>query len=74
VDHGLVTGGQITAYRAFAQTGAPLTWEAVELIETQALIRGGMQPGTAWATVQEAIQALKDAGVPGPTRIPWGGR
>jgi len=60
-------------YKAFAQTGATLTWQAVEGIETQALVRGGMQPGIARATVLKAIQALKDAGVSAPTRIPWGG-
>ena len=74
VDHGLVTGGQSSAYSAFAKTGAPLTWDAMQQIETQALIRGGMEPGMARATVPQAIQALKDAGVSGPTRIPWGGR
>ena len=73
VDHGLVTGGQSMGYRAFAQTGKTLTWEAVAEIETQALIRGGMDAGMARATVQKGIQALKDAGVSGPTRIPWGG-
>ena len=73
VDHGLVTGGQMIGYKAFAQTGATLSWEAVEGIETQALIRGGMQPSMARATAQQGIQALKDAGVSGPTRIPWGG-
>ncbi len=74
VNHRLVSGAQMTGYKAFAQTGATLTWEAAEQIETQALIRGGMQPGTAQATVQQAIQALKDSGVSGPTRIPWGGQ
>jgi hypothetical protein len=73
VRHELVTGAQMTGYRALAQSGGTLTWEAVAQIETQALIRGGMQPATAQATVQQAIQALKNAGVSGPTRIPWGG-
>jgi hypothetical protein len=72
INHGLVSGAQQTLYRAFAQTGAPLTWEAAAGIETQALIRGGMNPGMAQATVAKAIEALKGAGVPGPTRIPWG--
>jgi hypothetical protein len=45
----------------------------METIETQALITGGMEAEMARATVQKAIQALKDAGVSGPTRIPWGG-
>lgn len=73
VSHATVTGAQQTLYRAFAQTGQVLTWEAIETIETQALIRGGMNSDTALATVRQAIQALKDAGVSGPTRIPWGG-
>jgi hypothetical protein len=62
----------MTGYRAFAQTGAPLTWEAMATIETNALIRGGMAPEMASATVTRAIDALKQAGVAGPIRIPWG--
>lgn len=73
VRHELVTGAQMTGYRAFGQTGATLTWEAMQHIETQALIRGGMNAAQARATVQQAIQALRNAGVSGPTRIPWGG-
>jgi hypothetical protein len=69
----VVTPAQRALYIAYARTGAPLTWEAAEAIETQALIRGGMHPGMARATVQKAIQSLKDAGVSGPTRIPWSG-
>ncbi len=73
VSHSAVTGAQMTGYRAFAQAGGPLTWEAVATIETNALVRGGMAPEMAGATVSQAIQALRQAGVPGPTRIPWGG-
>jgi hypothetical protein len=73
VNHGLVTGAQSSLYSAFAKSGGVLTWEATESIETQALIRGGMKADQALATVRQAIQALKDAGVAGPTRIPWGG-
>lgn len=73
VTHSVVSGTQMTGYRAFAQTGAPLTWEAIASIEANALVRGGMAPEMARATVSRAIQALKDAGVAGPTRIPWGG-
>jgi hypothetical protein len=69
-----VTPAQRSLYTEFAKTGKTLTWEAMEEIETQALIRGGMEAGMARATVQKAIQGLKDAGVTGPTRIPWGGR
>lgn len=72
INHGLVSGAQQTLYRAFAKTGKTLTWEAVTKIEMQALVRGGMASGMAQATVQKAIQALKVAGVSGPTRIPWG--
>lgn len=73
VEHPRVTGAQPQLYRAFSQTGKPLTWKAIKTIETQALVRGGMDAKHAAATVQKAIQALKDAGVSGPTRIPWGG-
>jgi|SRR6185295_1412451 len=72
ISHSAVTGAQMTGYRAFARTGAPLTWEAVSTIEANALVRGGMAPDMARATVTRAIDALKQAGVPGPTRIPWG--
>lgn len=40
-------------------------------IETEALIRAGMKPGVAGATVAKAIDALKQAGVAAPTKIPW---
>ena len=74
VSHSAVSGAQASLYRAFAKTGSPLTWEVLSEIETQALIRGGMKAsGMAQATVEKAIQALKKAGVSGPTKIPWGG-
>lgn len=72
VSHGAVTGAQATLYRAFAKKGVPLTWKAMSNIETEALIRGGMSPEMAKATVAKAIDALKEAGVAAPTRIPWG--
>lgn len=71
VYHPAVTGAQMTAYKAFAKTGETLTWEVMERIETQALIRGGMEAETARLTVQQAIQSLKSVGIPGPVRIPW---
>ncbi len=50
------------------------TYEAQEVIETNALIKAGMKdPAQALATVRNAIQILKNKGVSGPTRIPWGG-
>lgn len=73
VEHTLVSGAQQAGYRAFAKTGATLTWDSVRNIEVNALIRGGMSPATARATVDEVIKALKGSGVAGPTRIPWGG-
>jgi len=73
VRHGIVSGAQQTLYRAFAKSGETLTWEAMQSIETQALIQGGMKAGVARATVRQAINALQRAGVHGPTRIPWGG-
>jgi hypothetical protein len=72
VSHSAVSGAQMTAYRAFAKTGNYLTWETVSTIETNALVRGGMAPDVARATVTRAINALHQAGVAGPTRIPWG--
>ncbi len=73
VSHSAVTGAQQSLYRAYAQRGQPLTWEAVQSIETRALVKGGMSPAKAAATVRKAIDALKDSGVSRPTRIPWGG-
>jgi hypothetical protein len=73
VNHGLVSGAQQTLYREFARSGEQLTWQAMQAIEIKALIRGGMPPAMAEATVIKAIDALKSSGVPGPTRIPWGG-
>jgi hypothetical protein len=72
IDHDLITGAQMTGYKAFAKTGAKLSWEAMEKIETEALIKAGMKSDMAAKTVKATIQDLKDAGVPGPTRIPWG--
>ncbi|MCR4415680.1 MAG: hypothetical protein NUV77_24980, partial [Thermoguttaceae bacterium] len=73
ISHSAITAAQQSLYRAFAQTGRPLTWEAVEAIETQALIKAGMNPQEAAATVRAAIDALKSAGVVAPSWIPWGG-
>ena len=74
IEHTKVTGVQQKLYRAYAKTGQPLTWDAMRSIETQALVRAGMNPGAAQAAVAGAINALKAAGVKGPTKIPWGGR
>ncbi|CAN5831421.1 hypothetical protein BH11PLA1_BH11PLA1_01550 [soil metagenome] len=71
LDHSVITGGQQIGYRALALSGEKLSWEAMERIETQALIRAGMQPGVALATVRKSIQEVKDAGVVEPIRIPW---
>lgn len=70
--HAIVTGAQHKRYKEFAETGQPLTWEAVAKIETQALIDAKMSADVAQATVAKAIQALKDVGVAAPVRIPWG--
>ncbi len=72
VVHNTVTGAQQTLYREFAKTGANLTWKEVERIEIAALVRGGLNSDVARATVKQAIDSLKNAGVPSPTRIPWG--
>jgi hypothetical protein len=71
VDHSLVTGAQQWGYRALAQSGEPLTWKAVEKVEADALVRGGMDTAAARATVQNAIRQLRQSGVATPTRIPW---
>jgi hypothetical protein len=71
-NHFTITSAQQAGYRALAQSGAPLTWEAMATIETNALIRAGMASDVARATVNRAIQALQKAGIQ-PIRIPWGG-
>jgi RHS repeat-associated protein len=73
VKHSQVTGAQASMYRAFSKTGEALTWQQVSRIEAAALVAGGMDPKLATATVGAAIKSLRDAGVAGPTRIPWGG-
>jgi hypothetical protein len=72
VRHSTVTGAQRSLYREFAKTGANLTWDEVERIETEALVRSGLNPEVARATVRKAIDELKESGVPRPIRIPWG--
>ena len=72
VRHGLISGAQQILYRAFGKTSKTLTWEVMEKIETQALVKGGMNFDTAQATVKQAINALREAGVAAPTKIPWG--
>ena len=74
IKHPEITGAQQSLYRAYAKTGKPLTWDAMQSIETQALVKAGMNPGMAQATVTKAINALKAAGVKGATKIPWGGK
>jgi len=74
LSHTNITTAQMELYRSFAQTGSKLTWQAVENIETQALVRAGMNQNMARQTVQTAIRELQKAGVAGPTRIPWGGK
>ena len=72
INHSLVTGTQMTLYKTYAAQGQKLTWEAMQSIETRALVRGGMGQDMASATVSRAIKALQEAGVASPTRIPWG--
>ncbi len=71
VQHSKITGAQRALYGQFARTGAPLTWEAMEKIETEALVRAGVDSAVAGATVKRAIEVLQRAGMSGPTRIPW---
>jgi hypothetical protein len=66
-----LTPAQRRAYTKFAETGKPLTWEAIAQIETDAFVEVGMPLDMAKATVAKAIQYLKDQGVAGPVRKPW---
>ena len=72
IKHSTVTGAQNSLYRAFAKSGGQLSWEDIARIETEALVRAGMNDSVARATVEKAISSLKEAGVQAPTRIPWG--
>jgi len=72
ISHGVVTGAQQTLYRAFAKSGETLTWDVVQRVETQALVRGGLAPNLAKSAVKEALESMKASGVSGPIRIPWG--
>jgi RHS repeat-associated protein len=75
INHEAISVSQRLLYNAFEKTGAPLTWDAIEIIETQALSQGAkggkLSLEAVSATVQAAIADLKAQGVPGPTRIPW---
>jgi len=73
ISHRVITTAQMRGYREFAATGATLTWDAVSSIETKALESAGVGASEAQKAVNEAIGDLKNAGVIGPTRIPWGG-
>jgi hypothetical protein len=70
VSHRAITNAQNALYRA--QGGQPLTWDQVQSIETEALVRGGMDHKVAAATVRKAVGAMKADGIAGPNRIPWG--
>jgi hypothetical protein len=72
IDHDEITQAQRKAYIDLSKTGAPLTWEAVAKVEIGALVKAEMSPGMAKATVDKAIQALKESGIVAPVRIPWG--
>jgi RHS repeat-associated protein len=72
LNHGVITGAQARLYSQFARSNETLTWSASRSIETQALEAAGASPGAAQSVVERAIEALRAAGVPGPTRIPWG--
>ncbi|MGV3636518.1 MAG: RHS repeat-associated core domain-containing protein, partial [Flavobacteriales bacterium] len=74
VSHSTVTGAQATLYRSFAKSGSALSWDVMAYIETKALVAGGMEADVASSTVNLAIKNLREAGVAGPTRIPWGGQ
>jgi hypothetical protein len=73
INHATISGAQARLYSAFARGGGDLTWGAMQYIETQAMIAGGVEAGAAQFVVARAIAALQEAGVAGPTRIPWGG-
>jgi RHS repeat-associated protein len=73
VDHDMISLAQQILYREFAKTGQKLTWEAAASIETKALEWTGIPRNIAEATVDRAIDILKQQGVAGPTRVPWGG-
>ncbi len=72
IKHSVVTTAQRKLYIAHAKTDKKLTWDTIQDIETKALVAAGADFEHAAAAVRKAIQAIKDAGVPGPVRIPWG--
>jgi hypothetical protein len=73
IDHPTVTGAQKSLYQAFASRNEILTWDEMRTIEIESLIRGGgAEPGAAARAVDMAIETLKNRGVTGPVRIPWG--
>ncbi len=64
---------QTKLYKEFAKKSKKLTFEIMLEIETQALIKLGVDPIVALATVKKAIDAIKARGIIIPKRIPMGG-
>ncbi|MEJ5343057.1 MAG: hypothetical protein WHT09_15990, partial [Thermogutta sp.] len=73
IRHGDITQSQRKLYQDLSKTGRELTWDVVQDIETKALVAAGMPHEMAEATVKQAIEALRQAGISKPTHIPWGG-
>ncbi len=72
VIHTNITPKQQQLYMAFAKTGKPLTLEAMQSIETKALIQAGMDAKIADSIVKRAVAHMKDSGISAPIRTPWG--
>ena len=70
LNHNMITGARASLYTAFAKTEEKLTWESMASIETAALVKAKMDPGLARATVDRAIEALKEAALPDRLEFP----
>lgn len=67
IPHTLITGGQMSAYWAFASAGnTVLTWGDMASIEAGVLSKLGVEPQLARTVVDAAISAITAAGVIAP--------
>ena len=70
VKHSAITGQQHRLYNEFANSGKPLTLEAMRDIEIKAMTNVGVPLSYATRAVTESYNQLKRSGI-NPVNIPW---
>ncbi len=71
VNHAVVSCAQKTLYTQARPAGQAISWELMERVKVQALIRRGMSPQLAPDVVRRSIDSLNQQGCT-PRRVPWG--